>query len=54
MWGTDGVRVFTLDDGWGWIFAAVEHWNAECVGWPKGRGAKTTYETSSRHPSECW
>ena len=21
MWGTDGVRVFTLDDGWGWIFA---------------------------------
>ena len=31
MWGTDGVRVFTLDDGWGWIFAAVEHWNAECM-----------------------
>ena len=28
LWGTDGVRVFTLDDGWGWIFAAVEHWNA--------------------------
>ena len=19
--------------GWVWIFAAVEHWNAECVGW---------------------
>ena len=19
MWGTDGVRVFTVDDGWGWI-----------------------------------
>ena len=33
MWGTDGVRVFTLEDGWVWIFAAVEHWNAECVGW---------------------
>ena len=33
MWGTDGGRVFTLDDGWGWIFTAVEHWNAECVGW---------------------
>ena len=33
MWGTDGVRVFSLDDGWGWIFTAVEHWNAECVGW---------------------
>ena len=33
LWGTDGVRVFTLDDGWGWIFAAVEHGNAECMGW---------------------
>ena len=33
MWGTDGVRVFTVDDGWVWVFAAVEHWNAECVGW---------------------
>ena len=31
--GTDGVRVFTVDDGWGWIFTAVEHWNAECLGW---------------------
>ncbi|PNU20614.1 IS3 family transposase [Geothermobacter hydrogeniphilus] len=33
MWGTDGTRVFTVDDGWVWIFTAVEHWNAECVGW---------------------
>ena len=33
MWGTDGTKVFTLDDGWVWVFAAVEHWNAECVGW---------------------
>lgn len=33
MWGTDGIRVLTVDDGWGWIFTAVEHWNAECVGW---------------------
>ena len=34
MWGTDGVRVFTVDaNGWGWIFTAIEHWNAECVGW---------------------
>ena len=24
MWGTDGVRVFTVDDGWGWIFTAIE------------------------------
>jgi putative transposase len=33
MWGTDGTRVLTLDEGWVWIFTAVEHWNAECVGW---------------------
>jgi transposase InsO family protein len=33
MWGTDGVRVLTVEDGWVWIFCAVEHWNAECVGW---------------------
>jgi transposase InsO family protein len=33
MWGTDGTKIFTLDDGWCWIFTAVEHWNAECVGW---------------------
>jgi len=32
LWGTDGARAFTLDDGWGWIFSAVEHWNGECVG----------------------
>lgn len=33
MWGTDGARVFTLEDGWVWIFTAIEHWNAECLGW---------------------
>lgn len=33
MWGTDGAKVFTLDDGWVWVFSTVEHWNAECVGW---------------------
>lgn len=33
MWGTDGARVFTVDRGWCWVFVAVEHWNAECVGW---------------------
>ncbi len=33
MWPTDGARVFTLDDGWGWVFACVEHLKAECMGW---------------------
>jgi len=32
MWGTDGIRVQTVEDNWGWVFVAVEHWNAECVG----------------------
>ena len=33
LWGADGLRVWTVADGWGWVFAAVEHWNAECMGW---------------------
>jgi transposase InsO family protein len=33
MWGTDGARIFTAEEGWGWLFVAVEHWNAECMGW---------------------
>lgn len=33
MWGTDGARILTVEEGWVWLFAAVEHWNAECVGW---------------------
>ena len=33
MWGADGTRVLTVEDGYVWIFTAVEHWNAECVGW---------------------
>ena len=32
LWGTDGARVFTVEEGYGWIFVAVEHWNAECMG----------------------
>lgn len=32
MWGTDGIRFETSEEGWGWVFVAVEHWNAECVG----------------------
>ena len=33
MWGTDGTRILTVEDGWVWVFTAIEHWNAECVGW---------------------
>lgn len=33
MWGTDGARILTLDEGWVWSFFCVEHGNAECVGY---------------------
>lgn len=32
MWGTDGIRIETVDEGWVWIFAAVDHCDACCVG----------------------
>ena len=34
MWGTDGVRVFTVDDGWSLdLHRRRALQNAECVGW---------------------
>lgn len=33
MWGTDGTQVYTLQEGNVWIFAAEDHYSAECVGW---------------------
>lgn len=33
MWGTDGTQVMTVDVGRVWIFAAIDHYTAECVGW---------------------
>jgi putative transposase len=33
MWCSDGTKIFTLDDGWVWLFSVEEHWNAECLGW---------------------
>lgn len=32
LWGTDGFRVQTVDEGWVWGFIAVDHFNSECVG----------------------
>lgn len=32
MWGTDGVRIQTVDEGWVWVFTAVDHCDAYCVG----------------------
>lgn len=33
MWGSDGTKVKTVEDGWVWIFTVAEHWNTECLGW---------------------
>lgn len=33
MWGVDGTKAFTVEEGYAWIFTAMEHWNAECMGW---------------------
>lgn len=32
MWGTDGIRIETVDEGWVWVFSAVDHCDAYCVG----------------------
>jgi transposase InsO family protein len=32
MWGTDGSKIQTVDDGVVWVFTAIDHFNAECVG----------------------
>ena len=31
-WATDGAKVWTVDDGWLWLFTTIEPWNAECLG----------------------
>jgi len=56
MWGTDGARVFTVEEGWGWTFVAVEHWNAECVGWHVCPGAHLpgTYGHGGEGDGGCW
>jgi putative transposase len=33
MWATDATQITTVQDGKVWLFAVVEHWNAELVGW---------------------
>lgn len=33
MWGSDGTKLQTLEDGWVWVFSVTEHWNSECMGW---------------------
>jgi len=32
MWGTDGKKFFTRQDGWCWLFDVTDHFNSEIVG----------------------
>ena len=32
MWGTDGICIETVDEGWVRVFSAVDHFDACCVG----------------------
>jgi putative transposase len=29
MWGTDATMAYTLEDGWVWLFATIDHYTAE-------------------------
>jgi putative transposase len=33
MWGSDGTKIQTIEDGWVWVFSVADHWNTECLGW---------------------
>lgn len=32
LWSTDGIRIETVDQDWVWVFSAVDHFHACCVG----------------------
>lgn len=33
MWGTDGKKFYTLQDGWCWFFGVIDHFNDEIIAW---------------------
>lgn len=33
MWGTDGKRFYTQENGWCWLFSVIDHCNDEILGW---------------------
>jgi hypothetical protein len=33
MWGTDGTRFYTIQDGWYWFWEVVDHHTDEVMGW---------------------
>jgi putative transposase len=33
MWGTDGKKFYTLQEGWCWFFGVIDHFNDEIMAW---------------------
>jgi putative transposase len=33
MWGTDGKKFYTLQEGWCWFFGVIDHFNDEMMAW---------------------
>jgi transposase InsO family protein len=33
MWGTDGKKFYTEDNGWCWFFGVIDHFNDEIISW---------------------
>jgi transposase InsO family protein len=33
LWGTDATKVYTRQEGWCWVFAAIDHCSEDIVGW---------------------
>ena len=33
MWGTDGKKIFTRQEGWCWFFGVIDHFNDEIMAW---------------------
>ena len=49
MWGTDGVRVFTVDDGWGWIRRASPN-PPSSIGTPSASAGMCASEATASPP----
>jgi len=47
MWGTDGTEVMVAEEGLVWIFGAIEHSNAEVVGWHVRHRGRTRIDACS-------
>jgi putative transposase len=56
MWGADGTRFFTEQEGWCWLFTAVDHHTSEVVGhYVTKRGDRfAALEPITRGVRECF